>query len=159
MLKPVEWYGGDRPAVFVQTQLPCFVCYSQGGCLRGARPRRGAQRRLGLWIRGQQTEAGTDILSYYIDTTAARRRRAGSRATSRSTPTSPSTPPPPRAWSPSPSSPRPPRSPPLPPSPSLLLLPPHSESTTLYVLLYYVEQTSRLKNKVHEKKMFKSHTI
>ena len=69
--------------------------------------------------------------------TAARRRRAGSRATSRSTPTSPSTPPPPRAWSPSPSTPRPPPSSPWPPpsspsSPSLLLLPPHSESTTLY---------------------------
>ena len=128
MLKPVEWYGGDRPAVFVQTQLPCFVCYSQGGCLRDRGVARRA-RRLGLWIRGQQTEAGTDILSYYIDTTAARRRRAGSRATSRSTPTSPSTPPPPRAWSPSPTSPWPPRPP---PSPSLLLLPPHSESTTLY---------------------------
>lgn len=28
-----------------------------------------------------------------------------------------------------------------------------------FILLYYVEQTSRLKNKVHEKKMFKSHSM
>ena len=28
-----------------------------------------------------------------------------------------------------------------------------------FILLYYVEQTSRLKDKVHEKKMFKSHSM
>ena len=48
----------------------------------------------------------------------------------------------------------------LPPLP-VVALPPLAASPLRvddFILLYYVEQTSRLKNKVHEKKMFKSHS-